>query len=289
MYHIRSFQLDLIASVADNTSNTSRWQEDVAMAAKSGADEAHNISTAALETLCQAIELHNVTSDLVHQLNSQDAVNITTLQQQINTVVMVIQQTLSEHNVFNTSGRLINQTANISIPSYDVEVVESMVYDVIQNVSELYIAATETLGQLEALEEQAGDLNDTAEELLQRGRELKEEAEMLFMTLNESFFRTEQNITEAEAHFNDITELHDNLTTISQVFNDSITDVVTRLEEEDAENISRVAHNLSSDAQDDLERIQQLLSATNESLDNSTNQLRADNVVLTAVSDCVTC
>ena len=259
------------------------------MAAKLGADEAYNISTAALETLCRAIELHNVTSDLVRQLNSQDAVNITTLQQQINAVVMIIQQTLSEHDVFNTSQQLINQAANISIPSYDVEVVEFMVYNVIQNVSELFIAATKTLDQLEALKEQAGDLNNTAEKLLQRGRELKEEADTLFMTLNESFFRTEQNITEAEANFKDITELCDNLTAISKLFNDSITDVVTRLEEEDAENISRIADNSSIDAQDELEHIRKLMSVTNESLDNSANQLANDNGVLNTVSECILC
>ena len=281
--------MELVASKADNASNMSRQQENLAMAAKSAADEAHNISAAALETLCWAIELHNATSDLVRQLNSQDAVNITTLQQQINVVVMVIQETLSKHSVFNMSQQLINKAANISIPLYDVEVVESMVYDVLQNVSELFIDITKSLDRLEVLDEQASDLNDTAEELLQRGSELKEEADMLFLTLNESFFRTEQSISEAESYFNDIIVLHANLTTISQVFNDSIVDVVTRLEEEDAENVSRVAHDLSVDAQDDLERIRQLLSATNESLDNSTNQLTDDDAILTTVSECILC
>ena len=288
--HIQSFQLELLASTADNTSNISRQQENLATVTKLTAEEAHNISVTAFEALCQAIELHNATIDLVRQLNSQDTVNITILQQQINADVILIQQTLSEHNVFNTSQQLIDKVANISVPSYNIMVVESMVDDVFQNVSELFNDATESLDRLEVLEEQAGDLNDTAEELLQRGRELKEEADMLFMTLNESFLSTRQNISEAESYFNDITVLHDNLTAISRVFNDSIiADVVTRLEDEDAENVRRVAYNSSVGAQEDLERIWQLLSETNKSLTDSTNQLTDHNLDLTMVSECILC
>ena len=263
--------------------NASRWQENLAMAAKLTAEEAHNISSVALVTLCQAVELHNVTTNLVRQLKSQDAINVTTLQQQINAIVMVIQQVLSEHSVFNTSQQLIDEAANISIPSYDVTAVESMVNDALQNVSEIFTGATSSLEQLKMLKEQGGDLSDTVEGLLKTGRDLKEQADVLFKTLNESFFRTKENISAAELYFNDITVLHANLSMLSDEFND----LFAKLEEEDVENVTLLARGLSIDAQEGLQGIQQLLTSSNESLDNSTSQLTRDKKVLNEVSESI--
>ena len=188
------------------------------MAAKLTAEEAYNTSSVALVTLSQAVDLHDATTNLVRQLQSQDAINVTTLQQQINAIVMVIQQVLSELNVFNKSQQLIEKAANISVPSYNVATVESMVLDALQNVSELFIGSTSSLEQLKMLKEQGGDLNDTVEELLEAGRDLKEEADMLFKTLNESFFRTKENINAVELYFNDITILHANQSMLNDEF-----------------------------------------------------------------------
>lgn len=281
------FQLDLLADIAVNASNMSRQQEDLAMITSLLVEEAHNISAMALATLCQAIDIHNATSDLIRQLSSHDAVNVMTLQQQIDSLVMQIQQAISEHNVFNTSQLLVDKAANISIPLFDVGLVDSMVHDVVQNVTNLYANVNKSLDQLEILEEQASDLNSTAEELLQRGRQLTEEADVLFRSLNELLFRTTQNITTAQVHFDNLTALHINLTATSRLFNGNFTDVKTRLEE--AENITKVAHPLSVDGQEDVKHIQQLINVTMESLDNSNRQLTDDNTTLTAVSVCFTC
>ena len=250
------------------------------MAAKLTAEEAYNTSSVALVTLSQAVDLHDATTNLVRQLQSQDAINVTTLQQQINAVVMVIQQVLSELNVFNKSQQLIEKAANISVPLYNVATVESMVLDALQNVSELFIGATSSLEQLKMLKEQGGDLNDTVEELLEAGRDLKEEADMLFKTLNESFFRTKENINAVELYFNDITILHAN----QSMLNDEFNNLFAKLKEEDVENVTMQAHSLSVDAQKGVQRIQQLLTSSNESLDNSTSLLASGYKVLNEVS-----
>lgn len=276
--------MDLLTDIAENASTMSHQQENLAVIVSSTAEEARNISAMALATLCHAIDIHNATSNMIDQLSSQDAVNVKTLQQQIDALVTQMQVDISERDVFNTSQRLINQVENVisGIPLYDVDLVESMVNDIVSNVTELITNFNSSLDYLSDLEEQAAGLNDTGEELLQTGRELKEEADALFMTLNESFVSTMQIIDTAHLHFDDVTVLHNNLTAVFHSFNESISDVVERLEE--AENDTKLANNLSVDGQEDLKHIRQLLNSTAQSLDNTASQLTADNATLTAVS-----
>lgn len=255
------------------------------MAVNSTVVEAQEFMVAALESLCRTIEVHNITSHLIHQLNSQHTVNVTILQQQIGTLVAMIQQSISEHDVFNTSQQLIESVTNISIPTFDVDLVQSMVHDVVENITELIIVAYDSLEQLEVLEDLADDLNVTAKELLMSGAQLRKEADDLFMISNKSFFRAKQGIEMAQSYIDNVTELHDNLTITAQILNDNITDLITILEE--AENITEVAYNSSVDAEDDLKQIHQILGMTTESLDNSTRQLTKLNETLKNVSACI--
>lgn len=281
------FQLKVLEVVADNATNTSRQQEYLVITTKLVAEEAHNVSAMGLATLCQAIDIHNATSNLIRQLNSQVAINIMMLQQQISVLVAHVQQATTVDDVFNTSQQLIYRAGNISIPPYDVELAQSMVNSVVQNVTELFDNFNNSLDQLQVLEEQASELNSTTENLLQTGRQLKKEAEMLLMRLNESFFRTMETINLAQSHFDNITKLYANLTAIYQLFNSSYTDVVMRLE--DAENITEVAYDSAVDGEKDLKDIQQLLETTAQSLNNSTKQLTADEKILSIVSECIFC
>ena len=278
------FQLDLLTDVAKDTSSMARQQENVIAVANSTAEKAHNISAMALAILCHAINIHNATSDTIRRLSSQDAVNVKTLQQQIDTLVTQIQVDISERDVFNTSEWLINQVENVTtgIPLYDVNLVESMVHDIVRNITELITNFNSSLDHLSDLKEQAASLNDTSEELLQTGREVKEDADVLFMTLNETFMNTMQIIKTAHLYFNNITVLHGDLTAVFHSFNKNISGVVKRLEQ--AENATEVANSLSVDGQEDLRHIRQLLNNTAQSLDNSANQLTDENATLTTVS-----
>ena len=276
--------MDLLTDVAKNASSMSRQQEELVVVINSTTEEAHKISAMALATLCRAIDVHNTTSNLIRRLSSQDAVNVKALQQQINVLVTQIQLDIYECDVFNTSQRLINQVENVTagIPLYDVELLQSIVHDVVHNITELVTNFNSSFDHFSDLEEQAAVLNDTGEALLQTGRELKDEADVLFMMLNETFTSTMQTIDTAHSYFDNVTVLHLNLTAVFHSFNESITDVVRRLEE--AENVTEVASNSSIDGQEDLRHIRQLLSTTAQSLNKSTSQLADDNATLTIVS-----
>ena len=278
------FQLDLLTDVAKDTSSMARQQENVTSVANSTAKKAHNISAMALATLCHAIDIHNATSDTIRRLSSQDAVNVKTLQQQIDTLVTQIQVDISERDVFNTSEWLINQVENVTtgIPLYDVNLVESMVHSIVRNITELITNFNSSLDHLSDLKEQAASLNDTGQKLLQTGREVKEEADVLFMTLNETLMNTTQIVDTANLYFDNITVLHSNLTAVFRSFNENISYVVKRLEE--AENATEVANSSSVDGQEDLRYIHQLLNNTAQSLNNSANQLTNDSATLTTVS-----
>lgn len=274
--------MELLDDVAGNASRISHQQEHLALLANSAAADARNLSAIALQNLCQAIEIYNVTTDLVHQLDSQDAANVRILQQEIQALIISIQETISEHDVFNISRQLIDKAANISVPLYDVELLDILVHNVIQNATELVTNANKSLIRLTELEKLAGNVTSTAEELFRMRRQLEEESNELLITLNESFFWANQSINMAHSYIDNVTWLDTNLTMISQSFNKSFTDVVKELEQ--AENITKAAHNLSINGEEHLERIHQVLGDTEESLQQSSSQLSILNDTLDSVS-----
>jgi len=272
----------MLTDIADNANSVAHQQKDLTMAADFTAKEALNVSTMAFDNLCLAIDMHNTTSDLVNELNSQDVVNVQRRQLGIDELFMLVQRTTSEHNVFETSQQLIDRIANINIPYYNVGSLNSTVHDVIQNVTELITSVEMLLDELEALEEQANNLSNIVDKLLEMRTQLEEEAGEWLMSLNELFSVAEQNIKMAQSDINDIKQLHDNLTEFLQLFNNSITDVVIRLEE--AEHFTEVANNVSVSGQNSLNNTQQLRDKTDQLLDGAIGQLTDINETLEIVS-----
>lgn len=272
----------MLTNITDSVSSVAHRQEDLTMAADFAVDEAFNISTMAFDNLCLGIDAHNATSDLVSELSSHDAVSVMMLQQEINKLFVLVQQTISENSVFETSRQLIDKIVNISIPHYNVESLNFTVHDVIQNVSELVISVKMSLDELESLEGKVSNLSNIVSRLLELRRQLDEEAGELFTSLNESFFMAEQSINMAQSYIKDIRVLRDNLTDLFQLFNDSITDVFTRLEV--TEYVTEVANNVSVDGQNSLNNVQQLRDKTDQLLDGATGRLIYISDILDTVS-----
>ena len=221
-------------------------------------EEAHDVSNAALDTVCWALRVWNTTNTLIAQLNTADVPRVFELVHQMESLVESIQ--LTGPVVFNSSTELADQVP-ASLPSYNIKSMNRSIFILYQQVSELSGNARTSFEQLQNLKEQAGDLNVTIMQLLQRGVGLEKLANQLLESANTSQMNSQQGFNQAQLIIDELQMLFTNLTKYSDLikeFNANLTEARDKLAE--ADNITSGAERVTLAGQLDVENAQQLKS-----------------------------
>lgn len=244
-------------------------------------EEAHNISNVALDTVCWALLVQNTTNALIAQLNTADVPRVFELVRQMESLVESIQ--LTGLVVFNSSTELVDQVP-ASLPSYNIKSMNTSIFILYQQVSELSENARTSFQQLQNLKQQAGDLNVTIMQLLQRGVGLEKLANQLLESANASQMNSRQGFNQAQPIIDEIQMLFTNLTKYSDLikeFNANLTEARDKLAE--ADNITSGAENVTLAGQLDVENAQQLIEKVRSLLDEAT---RTYGEILTVSKQC---
>ena len=246
---------------------TSHQQEDLTMAIVSIVEEAHNISTTALNTICWALQVQNTTRALIDQLNTANVPRVSELVQQVEPLMVWIQQTSPK--VFNRSEELVTQVPD-DLPSHDIKSLNRSVSILHQNASQLSDDAHVSFRQLQSLKEQADNLNATVTVLLQKGVGLEEIANRLLASANASLINSRQGYSQAQPVIDEINILFTNLTKYSDLikqFNANLTKAMAKLAE--AGNVTSDADGETLVGQSDVEHARQMVEEARSLLDGA--------------------